>query len=104
MQIVINQWSSDSERDRLLSVLKEGGPDKLAESFRLGPAAGYLYWPGNLEYAIRFAYRMPRADGGEDVILATDYPVNLWWDSTLGAQPTSFAEGTVLQLRLNKDG
>jgi hypothetical protein len=104
MQIVINQWSPDAERDRLLSVLKEGGSDKLAEAFRVGPFAGYINLPGNLQYTIRFAYRMSRADGGEDVILATDYPVHLWWDPALGAAPTSFAHGTVIQLQLNRDG
>jgi hypothetical protein len=104
LQIVINQWSPTSERDRLLSAFKEGGSDKLAESFRSGPAAGYLYWPGNLEYTLRFAYRVTRPDGGEDVILATDYPVDVWWDNALGAPPTSFDKGTLIQLHLNKDG
>ena len=104
MEIVINKWSPDTERDRLLSVLKESGSDKLAESFRMGEYAGYMNWPGNLKYTIRFAYRMPRADGGEDIILATDYPVNLWWDTALGPAPTSFAHGTVIQLQLNRDG
>ena len=104
LKIVINEWSPDSERDRLLSVLKTDGPDKLAESFRQGRAAGYIAWPGNLDYTIRFAYRMPRADGGEDVILATDYPVHVWWDPTLGAPPASVAQGTLIQLQLNRDG
>jgi len=103
-QIVISQWSPDPERNRLVSVLTDEGSGKLAESFRLGPVAGYLYWPGGLEYIIRFAYHAPRADGGEDVILATDYPVDLWWDRTLGAPPTSFGAGSVIQLRLNRDG
>ena len=93
LKIVINEWSPDSERDRLLSVLKTDGPDKLAESFRQGRVAGYIAWPGHLDYTIRFAYRMPRPDGGEDVILATDYPVHVWWDPTLGARPTSVAQG-----------
>jgi hypothetical protein len=104
LQIVINQWSPDAERDRLFSAWKEGGSDKLAESFRSGPVAGYMYWPGNLEYTIRFASRMTRADGGEDIILATDYPVDVWWDTSLGAPPTSFAGGTLIQVQLNKDG
>ena len=47
---------------------------------------------------------MPRADGGEDVILATDYPVHVWWDPTLGAPPASVAQGTLIQLQLNRDG
>ena len=63
LKIVINEWSPDSERDRLLSVLKTDGPDRLAESFRQGRAVGYIAWPGNLDYTIRFAYRMPRAQG-----------------------------------------
>ena len=104
LQIVINQWSTDAERDRLLSVLKADGPDKLAEAFRYGTAAGYIHWPGKLQYTIRFAHRAPRADGGEDVILATDYPVSVWWDPALGAPPTSFGHGTLIQLRLDQDG
>jgi len=37
-------------------------------------------------------------------MLATEYPVNLWWDPALGAPPTSFGGGTLIQLQLNKDG
>ena len=45
LQIVINQWSPDAERDRLLSVLKEDGSDKLAEAFRLGPLPATSFCP-----------------------------------------------------------
>jgi len=104
MQIVINQWSPDAERDRLVTVLKTEGADKLAQWFGRGSALGYINWPGHLQYTIRFASRVPRPDGGEDVILATDYPVHVWWDDALGTAPTSFAHGTVIQLQLNRDG
>jgi len=103
LEIVINQWSSDEERDRLLAVLKTEGSEKLTESFRMGSSVGYVYWPGNLQYTVRFASRMPRPDGGEDVILATDYPVNVWWDSSVPT-PKTFGNGTVIQLHLNKEG
>ena len=104
MQIVINQWSPDAERDRLVTVLKTEGADKLAQWFGRGSALGYINWPGHLQYTIRFASRVPRPDGGEDVILATDYPAHVWWDAALGTAPTSFAHGTVIQLQLNRDG
>ena len=104
MQIVINQWSPDAERDRLLTVLKQDGSDQLTKSFRMGWAAGYIQFPGNLQRTIRFAYRMPRTDGGEDVILATDDPVWLWWDASLGPAPTTRDDGTVIQLQLNREG
>jgi hypothetical protein len=104
MQIVINQWSPDSERARLLEVLTGAGADKLTESLGRGSAVGYIHWPGHLEYTIRFAARLPRPDGGEDIILGTDYPVHVWWDAAKDTPPAAFNHGTVLQLRLNRDG
>ena len=104
MQIVINQWSPDTKRDRFMTILKQDGSEKLTESFRTGEAAGYIQCPGYLHHTIRFAYRVPRADGGEDVILATDHPVWLWWDASLGPAPTTTAHGTVVQLHLNREG
>jgi hypothetical protein len=103
LEILVDQWSNDADRDRLLSVLKDEGSENLTKAFWNGPAAGHLYWPGNLEYTIRFAHRMPASDGGEDIVLATDYPISLWWDSSMPA-PKTFDHGTVIQLHLNKDG
>jgi hypothetical protein len=104
MAIVINQWSPDTERDRLITVLKTEGPEKMAQWIGRAVALGYINWPNHLQYTIRFASRLPRPDGGEDVILATDYPVHVWWDAALGTTPTSLAHGTVIQLQLNRDG
>jgi hypothetical protein len=104
LQIVLNQWSPDTERDRLLTVLKTEGPDEVARWIGRSSALGYINWPGHLQYTIRFASRRPRPDGGEDVMLATDYPVHVWWDATLGMPPTSFAHGSVIQLQLNREG
>ena len=98
LELVITQWSTDAERDRLLSALREG-PNKLADAIRAGYAVGYMHWPGGLDYTLRYAYRVPRSDGGEDVILGTDQPIRLWWDSG-DVTPQS----TVIQLRLSKDG
>ena len=40
MQIVINQWSPDAERDRLLTLLKTEGSDKVAQSLGRGCGSG----------------------------------------------------------------
>ena len=104
MKIVIKRWSPDSERDQLLSVLKTHGGQRLAESFRQGSAVGYITFPGNLEYILRFACRVPGPDGGQDVVLATDYPVDVWWSPMRTSPPASVAEGTLIELHLNKDG
>lgn len=102
LELVVNQWSSEAERDRVLSALRENGPDKLPIAIAQGYAVGYLHWPGNLEYTLRYAYRVPRPDGGEDVIVGVDQPISFWWNSASPASSPS--QPVVIQLRVNKDG
>src|SRR5438552_15272751 len=101
LELVITRWSTDAERARLLSALREG-PNKLADAIRAGYAVGYMHSPGGLDYTLRYAYRVPNPDGGEDVVLGTDQPIRLWWDS--GSATPSSSQATVIQLRLNRDG
>jgi hypothetical protein len=100
LELVVNKWSTDVERDRILSAVKEKGPDKVAEAISREYAVGYLHWPGNLNYALRYAHRVSRPDGGQDVILGVDRPISLWWSPS--AQTTS--QPVVIQLRVNKEG
>ena len=102
LELVVHRWSNDAERDRMSSVLAEA-QDKFADALAAMPEAGYLHWPGNLEYIVRYANRIPRPDGGEDVVLAADSPLSLWWDPSISTPSTS-PRFTVIQLRLNKDG
>jgi hypothetical protein len=102
LELVINEWSSEADRQRILDTLKNDGVDKLADAISRGYAVGYLHWPGGLDYNLRFASRVPTADGGEDIIVGTDRPFNLWWNT--GTTPGAPADAVVLQLRLNKDG
>ena len=101
LELVVTQWSTDGDRERVLSALRDG-PDKLAEAIRAGYAVGYMHWPGGLEYTLRYAYRVPNSNGSEDVVLGTDQPISLWWESGGATPPLS--QSTVVQLRLNKDG
>jgi hypothetical protein len=103
LELVVNRWSNDAERDRVYSVLADSGQEKLADAVAALPEAGYISWPGNLEYIVRYAHRIPRSDGGEDVVLAADAPMNLWWDPAIST-PSSSPRFTVIQLRLGKDG
>jgi hypothetical protein len=97
----IERWSTDAERDRMLAAIAENGQEKLLDAFRETPDAGRLQWPGGLQYAVRYAHRIARTDGGSDIVLVVDRPLWLWWES----QPASTSYPyTVLQLRLDKDG
>jgi len=98
LALVINKWSTDADRDRVLAGLKEG-PNQLSEEIREGYTVGYIDWVGGLQYTLRYAYQVPRADGGQDVILGADPPIPMGWSAGSAVTPSR-----VIQLRLNKDG
>jgi hypothetical protein len=103
LELAVTRWSSDAERDRVRSVVTEDGPDKVLDALRDAYAAGWIHWPGNLDYTLRYARRTPRPDGGEDVVLVIDSRTWIGWHPAHSAGWTD-APFSVLQLRLDKAG
>jgi hypothetical protein len=78
----------------------------LAAALQNGPIVGYLWTTETIGYAIRYAYHLPLANGGERVILITDRRVgasNALWKPAGTALPTNF-EFSLIELRLNAKG
>ncbi len=103
LELMITRWSTDAERQDVLTALKEGGPKGLTRAIGRSKAVGYIHWPGNIEYTLRYAWRVPRPDGGVDLVLATDTPVSEWWNRP-HASVGPADEGTVIEVRVDKDG
>ena len=102
IEIAVDRWSSDKDRDRLMTVLMEKGPEKLLDVLQDMPRMGYFRAPGNLGWDIHFARMVPLPDGGERVVLVTDRRIGFWEASR---QPRSIDYPfTVIELRLNRDG
>jgi len=102
IEIVVNRWSSDKDRDRLMSVLLDKGPEKLLDVLQDMPRMGYFRAPGNLGWDIHFARKVPLPDGGQRVVLVTDRRINFWEAAN---RPRSIDYPfTVIELRLNRDG
>jgi hypothetical protein len=102
IEIVVNRWSSDKDRDKLMSVMLEKGPDKLLDALQDMPRMGYFRAPGNLGWDVHFARKLPLPDGGERVVLVTDRRISF---REAVNQPRSIDYPfTVIELRLNKDG
>jgi hypothetical protein len=100
-EIVVNRWSSDEERARVMEAFAAKDPQWLARAITGGYELGYIKWPGNLQYNLRFAHRAPRQDGTEDIVVAADRPMGLWWEEK---RPHAREPFTLIQLRLNKQG
>jgi hypothetical protein len=102
VEIVIDRWSSNAERDKLMSVMLDKGPEKLLDALQDMPRVGYFRTPGSLGLDIHFARHTPGKDGGQRVVIVTDRRIAFWE----AANQTRSAEYpfTVIELRLNNDG
>lgn len=102
VEITISRWSTAAETQRLQTVLKEKGAEKLLDALQDVKSVGTIRTPGNLAYDLRFAYAEPGEDGGTRIVLATDRPVSSW--EAVNRPRVSDYPFTFIELRLNKDG
>ena len=99
LEIGIERWSSDAERDQLRKLIAEGGVKALAPGVAaLTPRAGYITTQRGGKLDLKFARELPGTDGGRRIVLATD-PVK----ETGGSKPGSYAF-LVVEIRLDKSG
>jgi hypothetical protein len=102
VDITINRWSTAAESERLLTVLKEKGPEKLLDALQDVKSVGTIRTPGDLAYDLRYAHAEPGEDGGTRIFLATDRPVSYW--EAVNRPRVSDYPFTFFELRLNKNG
>ncbi len=106
----ILQWSSDADRDRVLSAIKsatEKNSDEVGKVLAGLPTVGYIWAGGPVGYAMKYAHRLRESDGSERVVVVTDRPLGSWehpaWKAA-GQVPESAKPFTVVELHLNSKG
>ena len=72
VDIVIDHWSTDAERDKLRSALREGGADGLLRSLQKVKEVGRISTPGTVGFPLRFARQVTTATGGRRILIGTD--------------------------------
>ena len=102
VDIQINRWSTDAERDQLLKVFREKGQEALLSALQKLPVVGGIRTPGTLNYDIHFAMQKPEAEGGRMVFLMTDRYIGAW--EAMNRPRTIDYPFTLIQLQLDKDG
>ena len=102
LQIVVDRWSSEAERQRLTDVLLNKGPEKLLDALQDAPKVGYIRTTTSLGWDLHFASHVPGEDGGERIVIATDRPMSfgeLWNQSRSVDYPF-----TIVEMRVDKSG
>ncbi|MGE3510447.1 MAG: hypothetical protein AB7N65_16375 [Vicinamibacterales bacterium] len=101
VEFTVNRWSTDAERQKLMSTMMTKGADALLEALQDQPRVGFIQVNQGLGWDLHFAWREPGEDGGQRVILATDRPMSFW--ETANRPRSVDYPFTVIELHL-KDG
>src|SRR5678816_315550 len=75
VDIAVEHWTTDQERDALAGDLKEGGNDLLLKRLRKAEKVGFIRSATSIGYPLRFARKIDLPGGGSRILLATDRPV-----------------------------
>jgi hypothetical protein len=106
VDIQIDRWSPEAERDRLLGILREEknhdqATKALLRALQQLPKVGYIRTGTSVGWDLRYARQTPMEDGGRQIVIGTDRPINAW--EAYGQGRTLDYPFTVIELRLNKD-
>jgi hypothetical protein len=77
IELVVNRWSTDKDRDRLMSVLMSKGPEKLLDVLQGMPRAGYIKTPDRIGWDLDFTW-LPRAGRRRARVLRADRRIGFW--------------------------
>ena len=102
VEITIDNWSTDAQRDQLMKTLIDKGPEKLLDTLQKMPRVGSIRTPNSIGYDLHYARKNPLDEGGDQIVLATDRFIGFWEASN--RPRTVDYPFTLIELRVGKDG
>jgi hypothetical protein len=102
IDITINRWTSDADRDKLMTVFKEKGEKALLSALQDQKPVGTISTPGSVAYDLRYAREMTTAEGQRRIVLGTDRPMG-FWEASNQARSADYPF-TLIEMRLDKSG
>ena len=104
IEIVLERWSSERERDELIATLKDKGGDALLSKLQKMPRVGYIRDAngGSVGWDLHFARERKLEDGGRQIILATDRPISAW--EAFNRPRSADYDFTLADIRFDGDG
>ena len=111
VDIRINKWSTDKDREDLIATFLDKGQDKLLDALQKKPEMGRISIPGRrgpdptqtrLGWTLRYTRQWPGEDGGRRIMIATDRVMTF---AEVQQRPRSYDYPfTFIEIHLNKDG
>jgi hypothetical protein len=104
IEMVIERWSSERERDELIATLKDKGSDALLSKLQKMPRVGYIRDAngGSIGWDLHFARERKLDDGTRQIVLATDRPISAW--EAFNRPRSADYDFTLADIRFDGDG
>jgi len=104
LDIVIERWSTEADRQMLRDALVEQGSDKLLSTLqRMKPRAGFIRSANSLGWDIHYAREETSpVTGGRRIVFATDRPMSQW--EMINRPRSADYEFTFGEIRIGADG
>ena len=111
VEIRIDSWSSESERQHLITTMVDKGNDQLLRELQKTKSHGRFSIPGwrgpdphqmRLGHDLHYAHQVVDADGGRRIVIATDRYIGFW--EARNQPRTTDYPFTLFEIHVNKDG
>jgi hypothetical protein len=93
VDIVIEKWSPDGDREALLQAFADKGQDEMLKQLLKRPRLGYIRLPNTMGHDIHYAVQQPMPEGGRRVIVGEG-------KMSTGTQIMKSKDGTHLELEM----
>jgi hypothetical protein len=107
----VDRWSTEAEREKLISVMTDKGADALLQTLRDMPSHGRMRFPAwqgpdplnaRLGWDIRYASQRPDPEGGRRIVLALDRYLSFW--EVANRPRTIDYPFTFVEIKVDKNG
>jgi len=103
VQIVIERWSTDAERSKLIEALQAKGSDDLLSTYKPPSLRPVIYKAKGISAGhIQYAREHPLPDGGRRIVVATDRPM-AFAEAASGDRSSQY-QFTLAEIRLPETG
>jgi hypothetical protein len=102
VDIAIERWSTEDERQKLITTFKEKGASKLLDTLQDLKRVGYIRLPTSIGYDLHFARQVALDEGGQKILIATDRKIGF---AEARNQPRTIDYPfTLIEIHLSRDG
>ena len=101
VQVIIDRWSTEAERQTLIKAFQEKGPEGLLAALQKTERVGTLRTSNRLGWDLHYAVQAPTPDGGRRIMVATDRAIA--FEEASRNTRTMDYPFTLVEMRLDKD-